>query len=107
MTNDRKAGENIMNIEKEIDAHIHKRGGGYPAWYVGIAKNPRERLFEGHNVSEQSGTWLYRDAGSELTAKTMEAMFLKKGCKGGPGGGDSSRYIYAYKMTRTTRGSKS
>lgn len=96
-----------MSVEKEIDSRIHKSGGGYPAWYVGIATNPRERLFEGHNVSERNGAWIYRDVGSELTAKNIEAMFLKKGCKGGPSGGNNPRYVYAYKMTRTTWGSQS
>ena len=99
----------VMNIEKEIDNRIHKSGGGYPAWYVGTTTNPRKQLFEGHNVVERAGAWLYRDAGSESTAKTIEAIFLKRGCKGmgKRGGQDSSRYIYAYKMTRTTRGSQS
>ena len=98
-----------MNVEKEIDNRIHKSGGGYPAWYVGITTNPRKKLFEGHNVSERAGAWLYRDAGSESMAKDVEAIFLKRGCKGtnGLGSGDSSHYIYAYKMTRTTRGSQS
>ncbi len=98
-----------MNVEKEIDVRIHRSGGGYPAWYVGVTTNPRKRLFEGHNVNERSGAWLYRDAGCESTAKTIEAVFLKRGCKGTGklGGGDSAHYIYAYKMTRTTRGSQS
>ncbi len=93
-----------MSVEKEIDNRIHKSGGGYPGWYVGVATNPRKRLFDGHNVSEQSGAWLYRDAGCESTAKIIEAIFLKRGCKGGPGGGNGPHYVYAYKMTRTTRG---
>jgi len=37
-------------------------------------------------------------------AKIIEAIFHKKGCKGGPGGPDSPHYVYAYRMTRTTRG---
>lgn len=96
-----------MNIEKEIDKCIHKSGGDYPSWYIGTATNPRKRLFEGHNVVERSGAWFYRDAGCESTAKTIEAIFLKRGCKGGSGKDDSPHFIYAYKMTRTTRGSQS
>ncbi len=93
-----------MNIEQEIDDLIHKSGANYREWYVGLAINPRERLFTGHNVSEQSGVWLFRDAGSEVGARDIEAIFLKKGCKGGTFKRDSSRHVYAYKMTRTTRG---
>jgi len=93
-----------MSIETEIDLRINKCGKGYREWYVGITANPDQRLFQGHNVSQEEGAWIYRDAGSESMAKTIEAIFHKKGCKGGPGGKDSSHYVYAYRMTRTTRG---
>lgn len=97
-----------MSLEQEIDDVIHKGGGSYSTWYIGVAANPRERLFAGHNVDEQGGGWLYREAGSESSARDMETVFLKKGCKGGPLGEDfRPHYIYAYKMTRTTWGSKS
>ncbi len=100
-------GEEAMSIEQEIDNLIQKTGANYREWYVGLAINPRQRLFSGHNVNEQSGAWLFRDAGSEATARDLETIFLKKGCKGGALKRDSSRHIYAYKMTRTTRGSVS
>ncbi len=93
-----------MNIEQEIDSLIQKSGANYREWYVGLAINPREQLFTGHNVSEKSGTWVYKDAGSEITARDIEAIFLKKGCKGGSMKKDSSRHIYAYKIMRTTWG---
>jgi hypothetical protein len=93
-----------MSIESEIDLCINKCGKGYREWYVGVAANPDQRLFEGHNVSQQGGAWIYRDAGSEPMAKIVEAIFLKKGCKGGPADAGSSHFVYAYRMTRTTRG---
>jgi len=93
-----------MSIETEIDVRIAKYGKGYREWYVGIAANPGQRLFVGHNVSQEGGAWIYRDAGSVSMAKTIEAIFLKKGCKGGQISSDSPHYVYAYKMTRTTRG---
>ena len=93
-----------MSIETEIDLRINKCGKGYREWYVGVAADPGQRLFEGHNVSQEGGAWIYKDAGSESMAKIVEAIFHKKGCKGGQGGTDSSHYVYAYRMTRTTRG---
>jgi len=93
-----------MTIEQEIDSLIRKSGVNYREWYVGLAIDPRKRLFDGHNVSEKSGTWTFKDAGSEEGARDIEAIFLKKGCKGGGLKRDSSRHIYAYRMTRTTRG---
>jgi hypothetical protein len=101
----KRTGER-MDVEKEIDNRIHRSKRGYPDWYVGIASNPRERLFKGHNVNEQDGAWLYRDAGSASMARAIELIFMKKGCKGGYVGGDTPRYVYAYKMTRTTWGSQ-
>jgi hypothetical protein len=93
-----------MSIEMEIDHRIHKCGKGYREWYVGTAADPDERLFQGHNVSQEGGAWIYRDAGSESMAKIIEGIFLKKGCKGGCGASDNPHYVYAYRMTRTTRG---
>ena len=88
----------------EIDAHIQKCGGGYPGWYVGIAADPRNRLFAAHNVSEKNGTWIFRDAGSEQGARAVEDHFIAQGCKGCPGGGDGdTKCVYAYRITSTTR----
>ena len=88
----------------EIDAYIRQCGGGYSGWYIGIAADPRDRLFNDHNVSEKNGAWIYRDAGAEQGARAVEDYFVGLGCKGGPGGGRSdSRYVYAYKITPTTR----
>ncbi len=93
-----------MSIEREIDDLIQKSGANYREWYVGVAINPREQLFTGHNVDERCGIWIYRDAYSEAGARNIEAIFLKKNCHGGSVRRDSSRHIYAYKMTRSTRG---
>ena len=90
-----------MNIEQAIDSLIQNSGGNYRQWYVGIAINPREQLFTVHNVSEKSGTWVYKDAGCETAARGIEVVFLKKGCKGGSIKKDSSRHVYVYKITRT------
>jgi len=97
--------ENVVNkIISEIEEHIKKCGGGYSAWYCGIASKPKDRLFEDHNVNEKSGAWIYRDATTDTAARTIEDYFLKKGCKGGDGGGDrQSKYVYAYKITSTTK----
>jgi hypothetical protein len=88
----------------EIDAYIKKHGGGYPAWYVGIAADPRQRLFTDHSVTEKGGLWIHYDCGNDATARRVEQAFLNAGCKGGGGGGDqNTRYVYAYKITPSTR----
>lgn len=87
-----------------IDAHIRQCGGAYSEWYCGIASDPRERLFTVHLVDERYGAWIYRDCGNDATARRVEEHFHKKGCKGAGGGGDGgTRFVYAYKITTTTR----
>jgi len=93
----------VNQIISEIDAHINKRGGGYSGWYCGVAADPKQRLFNDHNVDKDKGAWIYRDATTDTAARSIEDYFLKKGCKGGDGGGDhKSKYVYAYKITSST-----
>lgn len=93
------------SIIQDIDAHIQKESSGYHNWYVGIAKDPRDRLFNDHKVSKQNSWWIFREAYSDTSAREVESVFLNhKGTQGGPGGGDEqSRFVYAYRITKTTR----
>jgi hypothetical protein len=92
-----------MSIISDIDTYIAEGGGGYPAWYCGIAANPRDRLFNDHRVAEKNGLWIYRDCGTDTVARQVERYFLQRGCQGGRSGGNrSTRYIYSYKITMTT-----
>lgn len=94
----------LNQIAQEIDDHIRNGGGEYPSWYVGIASDPHARLFNDHNVDENTGYWIYHDCGSDNSARKVEEYFINKGCKGGAGGGDNTtRYVYAYKISRNTR----
>lgn len=96
--------KSLNQIAQEIDNHIRKCGGGYPGWYVGIASDPRTRLFNDHNVDENNGYWIYHDCGADTSARKVEEYFIGKGCKGGTGGGDNtSRFVYAYKIRTNTR----
>jgi len=53
-------------------------------------------------VAEKSW-WIFKDCGSDLIARQVEKYFHLRGCQGGPGGGDrDTRFVYAYKITRTT-----
>lgn len=94
-----------VEIVNDIKAHIRACGARYwSEWYAGIAADARQRLFSDHNVLEQGGAWIYRQAINEQTARDAEAELLELGCKGGPGGGDGSTdRVYAYKITATTR----
>lgn len=92
-------------IVAEITAHIGKSGSQYYSeWYAGIASDPESRLFDDHNVSRENAWWIYRQASSDDEAREAEAELIELGCKGGGGGGgEDTVFVYAYKITSTTK----
>jgi len=94
-----------FEIKDDIKNYMDKNGGYYSSWYVGISEEPRNRLFNGHNVEENSDAWIYRQATSSIVARRVEKYFCTiVGTDGGLGGGDEdARYVYAYKKNSHTR----
>jgi len=94
-----------QQVIADIRAYIEQRGGAYRGWYVGIASDPRARLFRDHGVDEKDDMWIYRECESSVLAREVEELFVKVlGTDGGLGGGDAStRCVYAYLKTTHTR----
>ncbi len=93
-----------QEIISEIKSYIAECGGSYSGWYVGIASDPKQRLFNDHNVDEKNSSWIYHETENSSSARDIEDYFVNTlGTDGGTGGGDySSRYVYAYKKTSYT-----
>ncbi len=92
-----------QTIISDIKAYAANSGGSYSKWYVGIATNPRERLFNDHAVKEKGDAWIYRQCASSDVARAIEKYFLEQGMQGGSGGGDDdSDSVYAYKIAGHT-----
>ena len=93
--------QEIIDAFKE---HIGNGGGGYGAWYVGVSKDARDRLFNGHQVKESGDWWIYRQAVSAQAARNIEDYFVTTlRASGGPGGGDQTAdMVYAYKKAPHT-----
>lgn len=90
-------------IKTEIKDHIRECSGSYSDWYVGIASDPKDRLFNEHNVDRENGTWIYRECESSSIAREIEEYFVELGTDGGFGGGDyTTKLVYAYKKTAST-----
>ncbi len=90
-----------LEIVKFITNHVGS--DGYSSWYVGIASDPKQRLFNDHNVDEQNGKWAYSPAINEAHARSAEKILHDKGFDGGIGGGDQTTiWVYAYKKTSST-----
>jgi hypothetical protein len=92
-------------VKQEIKEHIKSRGDAYSDWYVGIAADANQRLFNDHNVDKQNGCWIYRECQSSTAAREVEEYFINiLGTDGGTGGGDqSAKSVYAYKKTSYTK----
>lgn len=89
-------------IVKDIEDHF--QGKNYSNCYVGIAADARDRLFNGHGVSQENGHWIIRTADGHRVARDVEQHFINAGMDGGPSGGDAStRKVYAYLKTSSTQ----
>ena len=88
-----------------INAYMQKGGGVYKAWYVGISKDAKDRLFNGHSVKENGDWWIYDRAISSTVAREVEDYYVNRmGTDGGTGGGDyTADMVYAYKKAPHTR----
>lgn len=97
--------ESSETIVKEINDYISNCSGKYYSdYYVGITKDPEDRLFSEHNVNKEDGCWVYRLAKDIENARNAEKALLEKGMKGGDGGGDdTSVYVYCYQITNYTK----
>lgn len=89
----------------EFESFFGKYGRLYSEFYVGVATDPKSTLFERHAVNEINDAWIHSTkAFASSVVRAMEKIFLDKGAKGGGGGGDNNTcYIYAYKITPSTR----
>ena len=96
-----KTKQEIIN---DLDAHIKDGGGGYPAWYVGIASDARDRLFNDHKVKEKGDSWVFRQTSFSGVAREIEDYFVNMlGTDGGAGKGVVfTDMVYAYKKASHT-----
>ena len=96
--------KSVRQIVQEVEDYIANHGGSYSGWYAGVTADPRNRLFNGHNVAQNGDAYTVKDCGTDTAARSVEQHFLDRGCDGGTGGGDSStRFFYAYKKSAHTR----
>ena len=92
-----------QEIINAFNTYMGAPSARYSEWYVGVAADPRDRLFNGHAVNEQTDAWIYDTCASSGEARELELYFIGQGTRGGPGGGDAAtRSVYAYKVARHT-----
>ena len=93
-----------MQIIKEILKFMKTNRGQYSEWYVGITKDVKSRLIDGHKLDEVKDISISFKANSTKEAREIENSFLiLYGTDGGPGGGNiKSDMVYAYKKSSRT-----
>ena len=92
----------MTQVASEFDARIEMKAfidrcrAPYSQWYVGVAADLEERLFNEHGV-KQDDWWVHRRLASAESARRVEKSLLDLGCDGGGGGGsEASTVVYAY-----------
>ena len=92
-------------IVGRIKGHIAKRGGGYPAWVVGVSKEPRSHLFRKHGVRKVGDRWILMHAKSCAVAREAQLYLVEKlrlsdaATKGDP----LADFVYAYRKSANTK----
>lgn len=96
-----KSKEDIIH---DLDAYMQEGGGKYSAWYVGIASDARDRLFNDHKVKENGDLWIYRRTNFSGVAREIQEYFVNSlGTDGGSGRGVVlTDTVYAYKKAPHT-----
>jgi hypothetical protein len=85
-------------IIMEILEFIYQEGGDPKTWHIGVTHDPRQRLFDEHEVDYQSDAWIYRTAASEGEALQVQAYFSEFGlAEGEEGWQRGACTVYAYR----------
>jgi len=94
--------KNKQEIISDVKKYISNNSS---SWYIGIASDPKQRLFVDHNVDKKNGHWIFREAKSSTEARDIEIYLIDNlRTKGDSGGGDNTtKYVYAYFITSTTK----
>ena len=67
----------VQQIKFEMIAHIKEFGASFSEWYVGIASDPKQSLFEKHGVDKKSDIWIYKQALTFNACQTVQRYFLQ------------------------------
>jgi hypothetical protein len=94
-----------QQVVEDLRGYVERLGYAYREWCVGMASEPRARLFRDHGVDEKTDEWIYRECESAPVASQVEELFVEVlGADWTPNGGDdTARWVYLYHKTAHTR----
>lgn len=95
-----------LEIISAITNYVNKSwpaGATAKDFYIGIATDAQDRLFNDHKVDEKTDIWIWCPANSDQIARDIEKHFLDLGMDGGPGGGDeNTTQVYCFYQNEHT-----
>ena len=91
-------------VVDKIVAFVRLKGGAFREWYVGITRDPDDRLFNQHLVRRGDKEYYYETTHSQNSARNAEQRLVNLGFDGGSGGGDEqTKSVYVYKKKSHTK----
>jgi len=100
MASDKEVTEKLYACKSQ-----HNAWTAFADWYVGVASDPRERLFKRHGVDEAAQDWAFEKAESAEAARRIARSFHDgAGFDGELGEPDpNALYVYVYLKSRDTK----
>ena len=102
MNNEAIHGFEIFFSTHEFNNYMHKQGGNWSDWYVGLTTTEtiENQLFTQHQVSKERGLWIYKSVTLPTTAQFIYENYIEKGTLGDVhGSGANALTVYAFKMS--------
>ena len=96
----------VQQVKYEFLAYIKEFDRTFSNWYVGVAAEPKETLFEIHGVRDAEDPWLYKQLLTNRAARTVQDYFLDQLKTAGTRPQEQSENVdcvYLYKIAAHTR----
>lgn len=66
----------VQQVKYEFLAYIKEFDPVFSNWYVGLADQPKQALFERHRVRDAEDPWLYKQLLTNRAARTVQDYFI-------------------------------
>lgn len=96
----------VQQVKYEFLAYIKEFDRTFSHWYVGVAAEPKETLFQMHGVRDAEDPWLYKQLLTNRAARTVQDYFLDQLKTAGARAQEQSENVdcvYLYKIAAHTR----
>jgi hypothetical protein len=67
----------VQQVKYEFLAYIKEFDPMFSNWYVGLADQPKQVLFDLHGVRDAEDPWLYKQLLTNRAARTVQSYFIE------------------------------